>query len=265
MPLDDLPPVPPGDPPLEPPSMLDEPVRAAPPEEEKAKFGGFMPAALRVKRQAHQSAQQQKAKMRRSASAEDLNTAEPKEPATTAAPAEPVSRIEPNPLRAPMQHTIPSRECRSADELYNNLKAVQEGRHGVVYKAKDKYTGEVVALKNMKNTKDGTPGGFSMVFMREVNVLFEIQHPNIVTLREVVHVSQADDDECEDANWFLVMEFVDHDLKDVITTMKTPFTAAQACAAVSCCAPDWFVPGKAFDVRVGCCSCRPARGMGGSS
>ena len=257
MPLDDLPPVPPGDPPLEPPSMLDEPARAAPPEEEKAKFGGFMPAALRVKRQAHQSAQQQKAKMRRSASAEDVNTAEPNESATTAVPTEPVPR-EPKSLHARMQHTIPARECRSADELYNNLKAVQEGRHGVVYKAKDKNTGEVVALKNMKNTKDGTPGGFSMVFMREVSILFEIQHPNIVTLREVVHVSQADDDECEHANWFLVMEFVDHDLKDIITTMKTPFTAAQACAAVYCCTTDRFAPGKTSDVRVGCCSCRPA-------
>lgn len=229
------PPLPPPEPPPpEPPqqSMLDEPAAVKPvepaKEEEKAKFGGFMPAALRVKRQAHQNAQ--KAKMRRTASAEDVSAVKDKEPeavAAPAAPAAPVVKAVHKPAPPAMQHTVPARECRSADELYNNLKAIQEGRHGVVYKAKDKNTGEVVALKNMKNEKDRDAGGFSTVFMREVNILFEIQHPNIVTLREVVHVSQEDDEECEDANWFLVMEFVPHDLKDIITTMKTPFSEAQ--------------------------------------
>ena len=66
-----------------------------------------------------------------------------------------------------------------------------------------------------------------MVVMREVNVLWTLDHPNIVKLKEVVHVSQEDDEESEDANWFLVMEFVEHDLKDIITIMKTPFSVPQ--------------------------------------
>ena len=66
-----------------------------------------------------------------------------------------------------------------------------------------------------------------MVLMREVNILWGMDHPNIIKLKEVVHVSQEDDEEGEDANWFLVMEFVEHDLKDVIMIMKTPFTEPQ--------------------------------------
>lgn len=124
-------------------------------------------------------------------------------------------------------HDLPSRACRSADDVYNHLKPVQEGRHGVVYRAQCKETGEMVALKNVKSPKDANPGGFSMVVMREVNVLWTLDHPNIVKLKEVVHVSQEDDEESEDANWFLVMEFVEHDLKDIITIMKTPFSVPQ--------------------------------------
>lgn len=187
------------------------------PTKAKPLTGGFMPASLRLKRGIQKP---NKSKVRRTNSdlegKEDVVMAEPPTPAAPSAIAPPMVR-----------HDVPARECRSADEFYNNLKPVQEGRHGVVYRATCKETGSLVALKNVKNSKDGNPGGFSMIVMREVNVLLTLNHPNIITLKEIVHVSQEDDEEGEDANWFLVMEFMEHDLKDIVTTMKTPFSEAQ--------------------------------------
>lgn len=185
------------------------------PSKAKPLNGAFMPASLRLKR----GIQKPKAKVRRTNS--DLETKDDVE----MVPAH-VFTMQ-RPTRRSVAHDIPARECRSADEYYDNLRPVQEGRHGVVYKAVCKETGAVVALKNMKNCKDGNPGGFSMVLLREVNILLTVSHPNIITLREVVHVSQEDDGDGEEASWFLVLEFVEHDLKDVILTMSTPFSEAQ--------------------------------------
>ena len=165
----DPPPLPPDPPPL-PPEAPPEPNEPAPPDKAsgdaspskaaKPATGGFMPASLRMKRPVPKP----KAKLRRGNSEQDIAgaraeaNAEAKQDVEMAAPvvAEP-----PKPLLPPLsrqKHTLPARECRSADDFYNNLKPVQEGRHGVVYRARCKDSGETVALKNMKNPKDSNPG-----------------------------------------------------------------------------------------------------------
>lgn len=55
--------------------------------------------------------------------------------------------------------------------------------------------------------------GFPITSLREINTLLKAQHPNIVTVREIVVGSNMD-------KIFIVMDYVEHDLKSLIETMK---------------------------------------------
>ena len=56
--------------------------------------------------------------------------------------------------------------------------SVGEGTYGFVYKAKDKITGEFVALKKIKlETEDE---GIPSTALREISILKELDHTNIV-------------------------------------------------------------------------------------
>jgi cell division cycle 2-like protein len=100
--------------------------------------------------------------------------------------------------------------CRSVEE-FQCLNRIEEGTYGVVYRARDKRTDEVVALKRLKMEKEKE--GFPITSLREINTLLKGQHPNIVTVREIVVGSNMD-------KFFIVMDYVEHDLKSLIETMK---------------------------------------------
>ncbi|KAG5684671.1 hypothetical protein PVAND_013888 [Polypedilum vanderplanki] len=100
--------------------------------------------------------------------------------------------------------------CRSVEE-FQCLNRIEEGTYGVVYRAKDKRTDEIVALKRLKMEKEKE--GFPITSLREINTLLKGQHPNIVTVREIVVGSNMD-------KIFIVMDYVEHDLKSLIETMK---------------------------------------------
>jgi hypothetical protein len=87
-------------------------------------------------------------------------------------------------------------------ERYQKLEKVGEGTYGVVYKAKDRMTGEIVALKKIRleAEDEGIPG----TAIREIALLKELQHPNVVRLYDVVHTEKK---------LTLVFEFLDLDLK----------------------------------------------------
>ena len=62
---------------------------------------------------------------------------------------------------------------------YETLESVGEGTYGVVYRARDRNTKELVALKKIKleNEDEGVPS----TAMREISILKELKpHPNIV-------------------------------------------------------------------------------------
>uniref|UniRef100_A0A673G9L8 Cyclin-dependent kinase 11B n=1 Tax=Sinocyclocheilus rhinocerous TaxID=307959 RepID=A0A673G9L8_9TELE len=52
--------------------------------------------------------------------------------------------------------------------------------------------------------------------LREINTILKAQHPNIVTVREIVVGSNMD-------KIYIVMNYVEHDLKSLMETMKQPF------------------------------------------
>lgn len=94
--------------------------------------------------------------------------------------------------------------ARTADcmDRYEKKEKVGEGTYGVVYKAIDKITGEIVALK--KTRLEAEDEGVPSTAIREISLLRELSHPNIVDLKDVVHA---------DAKLYLVFEFLDQDLK----------------------------------------------------
>lgn len=55
--------------------------------------------------------------------------------------------------------------------------------------------------------------GFPITSLREINTLLKGQHPNIVTVREIVVGSNMD-------KIFIVMDYVEHDLKSLMETMR---------------------------------------------
>jgi serine/threonine protein kinase len=63
-------------------------------------------------------------------------------------------------------------------ERYMKLEKIGEGTYGVVYKAKDRVTGEVVALKKIR--LDAEDEGIPSTAIREISLLKELQHQNIV-------------------------------------------------------------------------------------
>ena len=75
---------------------------------------------------------------------------------------------------------VPSRSVY----CYERLNQIEEGSYGVVFRARDKETGEIVALKKLK--LDEEKNGFPITALREVNALMSCRHENVVGIREVV-------------------------------------------------------------------------------
>jgi cyclin-dependent kinase 2 len=83
-----------------------------------------------------------------------------------------------------------------------------EGTYGKVYKIRSIKSGEMVAVKQMKldSQEDGVPA----TAIREVALLKELSHPNIVRLLDV---------HCKEPNKLvLVFEYLEHDLKKYMKT-----------------------------------------------
>ena len=63
-------------------------------------------------------------------------------------------------------------------DKYLKIEKIGEGTYGVVYKGKNKKTQKLVALKKIRleNEEEGIPS----TAIREVSLLKELKHPNIV-------------------------------------------------------------------------------------
>ncbi|RAQ40720.1 hypothetical protein AFCA_011702 [Aspergillus flavus] len=119
-----------------------------------------------------------------------------------------------NILQFPTQEWGPSRHV----DNFERLNHIEEGSYGWVSRAKDITTGEIVALKKLK--MDNSPDGFPVTGLREIQTLLEARHPNIVLLREIVIGTKMDD-------VFLVMDFLEHDLKTLLDDMREPFLPSE--------------------------------------
>ena len=61
---------------------------------------------------------------------------------------------------------------------YQKVEKIGEGTYGVVYKVKDKNTGEIIALKKIR--LEAEDEGVPSTAIREISLLKELSHPNVV-------------------------------------------------------------------------------------
>ena len=110
--------------------------------------------------------------------------------------------------------------CRFVTE-FEKMNRIGEGTYGIVYRARDTKTGEIVALKKMRmeREKDGIP----VSALREITILLDCNHENIVPMKEIAVGRSLE-------SMFLVMEYCEQDLASLLDNMQTPFTESQVCS-----------------------------------
>lgn len=89
----------------------------------------------------------------------------------------------------------PGGGCRDIEEGYERLGNLGEGTYGDVFKAREKDTGDIVAVKRIKTDKEKE--GFPITAIREIKILSmlasssetlngELLRENVIRFREVV-------------------------------------------------------------------------------
>jgi serine/threonine protein kinase len=113
------------------------------------------------------------------------------------------------------------------------LQRLGAGGCGVVYRARDRESGDVVALKTLP---DAEPAAL-LRFKREFRALADIHHPGLLPLYEL---------RCEGAHWYFTMEIVDG--VDFATWVRgapeaaSAFAATEAAAALAPTEPSAAIP-----------------------
>ncbi|XP_029033045.2 cyclin-dependent kinase 12 isoform X2 [Osmia bicornis bicornis] len=107
-------------------------------------------------------------------------------------------------------------------DVFEVIAQIGEGTYGQVYKAQDKRAGVLVALKKVRleNEKEGFP----ITAVREIKILRQLNHKNIVNLREIVTDKQdALDFRKDKGSFYLVFEYMDHDLMGLLESGMVDF------------------------------------------
>lgn len=118
----------------------------------------------------------------------------------------------PQPLQAQPQNGTLATQPQQLQSFtlsdYVKIEKIGEGTYGVVYKGKNKITNQLVALKKIRleNDEEGVPS----TAIREISLLRELQHPNIVSLLDVL---------MQENKLYLVFEFLSMDLKKYMESL----------------------------------------------
>lgn len=101
--------------------------------------------------------------------------------------------------------------------VYERIGQVGEGTYGKVYKARNRITNELVALKKIRMEYE--KNGFPITAMREIKLLQSLKHPNVVCLLEMM---------IEKSTVYMVFEYMDHDLSGVLSNPNFQFEPSHA-------------------------------------
>ncbi|XP_047321401.1 cyclin-dependent kinase F-4-like [Impatiens glandulifera] len=100
-------------------------------------------------------------------------------------------------------------------ERYNLIKEVGDGTFGSVWRAINKHSGDIVAIKKMKRKYYSWE---ECINLREVKSLRKMNHPNIVKLREVIRENDV---------LYFVFEYMECNLYQLMKDRDKPFSEAE--------------------------------------
>lgn len=118
-----------------------------------------------------------------------------------------------------IQETEISTKCRMVTD-FEKLNRVGEGTYGIVFRARDMRSNEIVALKKVRFDPEMFKDGFPISGLREIQTLKACNHENVVRLKEVVVGRSLE-------SIFLVMEYCEQDLASLLDNMSEPFNEGQ--------------------------------------
>ncbi|XP_042731205.1 cyclin-dependent kinase 7 isoform X3 [Lagopus leucura] len=109
-------------------------------------------------------------------------------------------------------------DARARAKRYEKLDFLGEGQFATVYKAKDKVTGQIVAIKKIKlGHRSEAKDGINRTALREIKLLQELSHLNVIGLLDAFgHKS----------NISLVFDFMETDLEVIIKDTSIVLTQA---------------------------------------
>ncbi|KAH8281840.1 hypothetical protein KR054_003194 [Drosophila jambulina] len=93
-------------------------------------------------------------------------------------------------------------------EDFEKIEKIGEGTYGVVYKGRNRVTGQIVAMKKIRLESDEE--GVPSTAIREISLLRELKHENIVCLEDVL---------MEENRIYLIFEFLSMDLKKYMDSL----------------------------------------------
>lgn len=112
-----------------------------------------------------------------------------------------------------LDHNEAQQQSFSGVDRYRNLGKINAGAYGVVYRALDRNTGEIVAIKHETE-------GLSESALMEIKILAALpRHPSIVGFKEVLVDARR--------SVFVVMEHMEGDLEELIEAETKPFTLSE--------------------------------------
>ena len=94
-------------------------------------------------------------------------------------------------------------------DKYTRTEKLGEGTYGVVFKARHNDTGEMIALKKIRldSEDEGVPG----TALREISLLKELNHPNVVELKDVFY---------QQKKLYVAFELCDFDVKKYMRSVS---------------------------------------------
>lgn len=93
--------------------------------------------------------------------------------------------------------------------IFEKNEHIGSGTYGVVYKGVNKQTNEVIAIKKIKIELESE--GVPSTALREISILRELKHPNIVELKDVV---------CSESKLYLLFEYLEIDLRKYLESLS---------------------------------------------
>lgn len=102
----------------------------------------------------------------------------------------------------------PAKVYSHIEDRFAKLESIGSGAYGVVYKARDRRDNSTVALKKVAlNDDDTDEEGVPSSSLREIGILKDLRHPNVLRLLDV-QICQS--------NLYLVFEHLDLDLRKLL-------------------------------------------------